>query len=85
MRQLRDKSYTTSESGALLAPALDEKASKEKRKKAEKASKRRERIMAQMSRMQKNFIKENEELFLSTKTDDNPADLVRASSDMDIR
>ena len=40
----------------------------EKRKKAELAAKRRQRIMAQMSKMQRDFIKENADLFQSTDT-----------------
>ncbi|XP_074663047.1 E3 ubiquitin-protein ligase UBR2-like [Tubulanus polymorphus] len=57
----------------------DEKLEKEKKKKAEMAAKRRNRIMAQMSMMQRNFIMENAELFESTSSELQPA-----SSDMDI-
>jgi len=35
----------------------------------ELAAKRRERIMAQMARMQRNFIRENKELFETTSSD----------------
>ncbi|XP_021345433.1 E3 ubiquitin-protein ligase UBR2-like isoform X2 [Mizuhopecten yessoensis] len=50
-----------------------------KKLKAKMAAKRRAKIMAQMSTMQKNFIKENAELFQSAE-----AELSRTSSDMDI-
>ena len=46
--------------------AQDEKAEKERKKKADLAARRRAKLMAQMSAMQKNFIKENAELFEST-------------------
>ena len=47
----------------------DEKLAKEKKKKAEMAAKRRQRIMAQMSKMQKDFIKDNADLFENTSTE----------------
>ncbi|XP_060067571.1 E3 ubiquitin-protein ligase UBR2-like isoform X1 [Ylistrum balloti] len=50
-----------------------------KKLKAKMAAKRRAKIMAQMSTMQKNFIKENAELFQSADSE-----LSRTSSDMDI-
>lgn len=50
-----------------------------KKQKAKMAAKRRAKIMAQMSTMQKNFIKENAELFQSADPE-----LTRSSSDMDI-
>ncbi|XP_064603615.1 E3 ubiquitin-protein ligase UBR2-like isoform X2 [Liolophura sinensis] len=58
---------------------FDSKQQEEKKKKAAKAAKRRAKIMAQMSAMQKNFIKDNAELFEETSTD-----LPHAGSDMDI-
>ena len=57
----------------------DNKVEIEKRKK-EVAAKRRAKIMAKMSNMQKNFIKENAELFENTSTELFP----RVSSDMDL-
>jgi len=48
---------------------VEGKLEREKRKKLELAAKRRERIMAQMARMQRNFIRENKELFETTSSD----------------
>ena len=58
----------------------NEKLEKERKRKADLAAKRRLRIMAQMAKMQKEFIRENSELFESTSCDLQPA-----GSDMDIR
>ena len=58
----------------------DEKLEKERKRKADLAAKRRLRIMAQMATMQKEFIRENSELFESTSCELQPA-----GSDMDIR
>ncbi len=58
----------------------DEKLKREKKRKADLAARRRARIMAQMSKMQRDFIKENAELFESTSTD-----LPQVGSDMDLR
>jgi len=49
--------------------SVEGKLEREKRKKMELAAKRRERIMAQMARMQRNFIRENRELFDTTPSD----------------
>jgi len=49
---------------------IESKLEREKRKKVELAAKRRERIMAQMARMQRNFIRENKELFETTSSAD---------------
>ena len=49
--------------------SVEGKLEREKRKKMEMAAKRRERIMAQMARMQRNFIRENKELFETTSSD----------------
>jgi len=49
--------------------SVEGKLEREKRKKMELAAKRRERIMAQMARMQRNFIRENKELFETTPSD----------------
>ena len=55
--------------------SVEGKLEREKRKKMELAAKRRERIMAQMARMQRNFIRENRELFDTTPSDTlTPAD-----------
>ena len=58
----------------------DEKLEAEKKRKAKVAAQRRARIMAQMADMQKNFIKENADLFENTSTE-----LLRSNSSMDIR
>lgn len=60
----------------------EEKLEKERKKKTDLAMKRRERIMAQMQKMQRNFIKENKELFESTSTELPP---VCSSASMDTR
>ena len=62
-----------------IAMPKDNKVEIEKRKK-EVAAKRRAKIMAKMSAMQKNFIKENAELFENTSTELFP----RVGSDMDL-
>jgi len=49
--------------------SVEGKLERERRKKVELAAKRRERIMAQMARMQRNFIRENKELFETTSSD----------------
>jgi len=49
--------------------SVEGKLEREKRKKMEMAAKRRERMMAQMARMQRNFIRENKELFEMTSSD----------------
>lgn len=59
----------------------DEKAKAAREKKRAAAEKRRQKIMAQMSQMQKNFIKDNAELFENTSTELFP----RIGSDMDLR
>ena len=58
----------------------DEKAKAAREKKRLAAEKRRQKIMAQMSQMQKNFIKDNSELFENTSTELFP----RIDSDMDL-
>lgn len=60
----------------------DEKSEKEKKKKSDMALKRRERIMAKMQKMQRDFIKENKELFESTSTE---MQTVPSSASMDTR
>ena len=62
------------------APVNNVAAEAERKRRMELAAKRRARIMAQMSKMQRDFIKENAELFQSTSTDLQPS-----GSDMDIR
>jgi len=58
--------------------SVEGKLEREKRKKMELAAKRRERIMAQMARMQRNFIRENKELFEMTSSDTlTPTDDIR--------
>ncbi|KAI0239314.1 E3 ubiquitin-protein ligase UBR2 [Lamellibrachia satsuma] len=63
----------------VMPSVSDEKLEKERKRKAELAAKRRLRIMAQISKMQKEFIRENSELFESTS-----CELKLAGSDMDI-
>ena len=58
---------------------LSEKQEAERKRKADMAAKRRARIMAQMSKMQRNFIEENSELFENTS-----AELQQANSEMDL-
>ena len=65
---------------ALVTDSANEKAAEERKKKSQLAAQRRARIMAQMSAMQKNFIRENAKLFEDTSTE-----LERVGSDMDIR
>jgi len=60
---------TTSPRRVHRGSSVEGKLEREKRKKMELAAKRRERIMAQMARMQRNFIRENKELFETTSSD----------------
>ncbi|XP_048259504.1 E3 ubiquitin-protein ligase UBR2-like isoform X2 [Haliotis rufescens] len=62
-----------------ITSGRDHKTEAEKKRKAERAAKRRARVMAQMSKMQRNFIAENSDLFENTSTD-----LKAATSDMDL-
>ena len=78
MWKLRDENFA--HVGAVLVNEHDEKQKREKEQKAVMAAKRRARLMAEMSKMQKDFIKENPELFGSTSSELQPA-----GSDMDIR
>nr|KAG5712905.1 hypothetical protein BaRGS_007502 [Batillaria attramentaria] len=52
-----------------LAKCADLRTQSERKKKAAIAAKRRAKVMAQMSKMQKDFIAENAELFENTRTD----------------
>ncbi|XP_070180013.1 E3 ubiquitin-protein ligase UBR2-like isoform X1 [Littorina saxatilis] len=52
-----------------LAKCADLRTQSERKKKAAIAAKRRAKVMAQMSKMQKDFIAENSELFENTHTD----------------
>ena len=79
LRQLKNEPVRMDTLDQLTAPK-DEKKEAE-RKKKEVAAKRRAKIMAKMSAMQKNFIKENAELFENTSTELFP----RVGSDMDLR
>lgn len=63
-----------------LARCADLRTDAERKKKAAIAAKRRAKIMAQMSKMQKDFIAENAELFENTCTD-----LCAISGDVDFR
>ena len=67
----------TSQSSA--EQAATNKLAKERKKKAEMAAKRRARLMNQMNRMQRDFIKENSELFENTSTD-----IVSTGTAMDV-
>ena len=51
----------------------DRKLQEERKKKAELATKRRLRVMAQMSKMQRDFIKENADLFESADVEMTPS------------
>jgi len=64
-----------------MATPRDPQAEAARKKKQVAAEKRRQKIMAQMSAMQKNFIMENAELFENTSTELFP----RVGSDMDLR
>lgn len=55
----------------------------EKQRKAELAQKRREHLMAQMSAMQKSFIRVNPELFEATE-EDGGRDRRGSTSSMDV-
>lgn len=63
-----------------LSSKSDKKMEEDKKRKAELAAKRRAKIMAQMSAMQKNFIKDNAELFEHTSTE-----LSAIGTEMDTR
>ncbi|XP_052273758.1 E3 ubiquitin-protein ligase UBR2-like isoform X2 [Dreissena polymorpha] len=79
VRQMKNEPVAMEKENAMVAPR-DVKAEAARRKKQVAAEKRRMKIMAQMSAMQKNFIKENSELFENTSTELFP----RIGSDMDI-
>lgn len=78
VRKMEDEFASVSSLGK-LASTSDAKREQEKKKKAELAAKRRERIMSQMSIMQRNFIKDNPVLCEMATSDMTPA-----GSDMDI-
>ena len=78
VRHMKNEPVSMETLDQITAPK-DNKVEIEKRKK-EVAAKRRAKIMAKMSNMQKNFIKENAELFENTSTELFP----RVSSDMDL-
>lgn len=63
-----------------LVPVTGKKSDTERKRKAEIAAKRRARLMAQMSKMQRNFIAGNVELFESSSSS-----LRSAGSEMDLR
>lgn len=63
-----------------MSTPRDAQAEAARKKKQAAAEKRRQKIMAQMSAMQKNFIAENAELFENTSTELFP----RVGSDMDL-
>ena len=63
-----------------LAKCADLRTQSERKKKAAIAAKRRAKVMAQMSKMQKDFIAENSELFENTRTDPGATGV-----DMDVR
>lgn len=79
VRSLRDDSVAMDTSEGTSKSPSSEARSKMEKKKKEMAARRRARIMAQMSKMQKNFIEENAELFENTEIG-----LAQASSDMDL-
>ncbi|XP_052769327.1 E3 ubiquitin-protein ligase UBR2-like isoform X1 [Mya arenaria] len=79
VRQLKNEPVAM-ETRENVATPRDAKAEAARKKKQAAAEKRRQKIMAQMSAMQKNFIKENADLFENTSTDLFP----RVGSDMDL-
>lgn len=79
IRRLKDPVFTEAGPSSMVVDT-EAKLQDEKRVKAEMAAKRRQKIMDQMSRMQRDFIKENAELFESAESG-----LKAAGSDMDIR
>lgn len=62
------------------------KAQLERKKKADQASKRRAKLMAKMATMQKSFIQQNEELFVTTPSElaADAADRTLCCSTMDV-
>ena len=52
-----------------IAKCTDLRSDKERKKRSQAASKRRAKVMAQMAKMQKDFIAENAELFENTSTE----------------
>ena len=65
-----------------LASSSKEENEAAKKRKARMAAKRKEKIIAKISQMQQNFIRDNADLFESTDTD---SSLTRGTSEMDIR
>ncbi|XP_060594831.1 E3 ubiquitin-protein ligase UBR2-like isoform X1 [Ruditapes philippinarum] len=79
VRQMKNEPVSMDTVEKVSSPR-DEKAKAAREKKRIAAEKRRQKIMAQMSQMQKNFIKDNSELFENTSTELFP----RIDSDMDL-
>lgn len=65
-----------------LASSSKEENEAAKKRKARLAAKRKEKIIAKISQMQQNFIRDNADLFESTDAD---SSLTRGTSEMDIK
>ncbi|XP_051008809.1 E3 ubiquitin-protein ligase UBR2 isoform X1 [Acomys russatus] len=73
IKKIRESSSTSpvaEAEGAVMEESSRDKDKAERKRKAEIARLRREKIMAQMSEMQRHFIDENKELFQQTKEQD---------------
>ncbi|KAG8443710.1 hypothetical protein GDO86_009037 [Hymenochirus boettgeri] len=70
IREIPSASLVVETEGSVLEQNSHDKDKAERKRKAEIARLRREKIMAQMSEMQRHFIDENRELFQQTTTDE---------------
>lgn len=69
MRDLTVEAGHSSQHPSSASSLTESKLEKESRKKREIAAKRRERLMSQIARMQRNFIRENRELLEKIPSD----------------
>jgi hypothetical protein len=69
MRDVNVEAGHSSQHPASASSVAESKLEKESRKKREIAAKRRERLMSQIARMQRNFIRENRELLEKIPSD----------------
>ncbi|KAL4237392.1 hypothetical protein ACF0H5_002110 [Mactra antiquata] len=79
VRHMKNEPVSCEAIGSVTSPR-DKQVEMARKKQAMAAEKRRQKIMAKMSQMQKNFIQENAELFDNTSTELFP----RNGSDMDL-
>lgn len=77
----RSEKQTPNLDTSAASASTSESSAQDRKRKAEMAAARRARIMAQMSAMQKNFIKEHAEMFKETVTEESSS---LSQSDMDI-